>query len=63
MQWEGQKIRRIDEPVDTGEVGLLFGNDSDRRMQEHFNAFLADRKQYDTLVGLNEKWFISEEPM
>lgn len=62
MLWEGQNVRRIDEPVDTGEVGLLFGNDSDPRMQEHFNAFLADRKEDGTLVRLKEKWFLSEEP-
>ena len=62
MLWEGQNVRRIDEPVDTGEVGLLFGNDSDPRMQEHFNAFLADRKEDGTLGRLKEKWFLSEEP-
>ena len=62
MLWEGQNVRRIDETVDTGAVGILFGNGSDPLMQKHFNAFLKDRKEDGTLDMLKEKWFLSDEP-
>ena len=62
MLWEGQNVRRIDEPVDTGPVGLMFGNDSDPLLQEQFNTFLKDHKEDGVLGRLREKWFLSEEP-
>jgi len=62
MQWEGKNIRRIDEPIDVGEVGMLFGNGSDPVMQEQFNAFLAKCKENGTLNKLKDKWFRSTEP-
>ena len=62
MQWEGQKIMRVGEPIDMGEVGMLFGNGSDPVMQERFNAFLAKCRENGTLNELKDKWFCSAEP-
>lgn len=62
MRWEGQDVAYIDDPLDVGAVGMLFGRGIDPQLQKDFNSFLAACGENGTLERLKEKWFNVEEP-
>ena len=62
MLWEGQKVARIDEPLDQSEYGIIFGKGQNAELQRQFNAYIAKGKGDGSLSALEEKWFGATEP-
>ena len=63
MQWEGQAVNYIDEPVATISSALILAKeDYDENLLAQLNAFIAKSKNDGTLAALEKKWLASAEP-
>ncbi len=62
MLWEGQKVDRIDEPLDQSNYGLIFRKGENLELQKEVNDFIAKSREDGSLEALEAKWFGEKEP-
>lgn len=62
MLWEGQKVDRIDEPMDVSDYGMIFAKGKAQDLQAKINQYIAKIRDDGTHKALEEKWFGDSEP-
>ena len=62
MRWEGSEIDRVDEAIAPSDYGVIFTKGKNLKLQNEFNAYLADIKADGSWQSLRDKWFSTSEP-
>lgn len=62
LRWSGTDVRRLEEPLDGGDYGIVFKKGEHQDLQEQLNEFIAEIDANGIHDELEAKWFGDTEP-